>query len=348
MRGSTRAGWFLVLFLFLVAAVACEYAEAKPRSGRSVAPVKGKAKRTLQVRAMTVKKARAAKKRSVHRKYGTGKRSPARLKEPARATAGHALRVTASAAFVIDQETGEVLVGKNAGAVLPIASLTKLMTALVVAESGLPLDETIRITADDVDRIKGSSSRLAIGTVLTRRQALRLALMSSENRAAHALARTYPGGEAAFVNAMNLKAGQLQMHHTRYVEPTGLSSRNRSSARDLALLAKAAYEEPLLRRFSTAPRYRLETKRGPTQYVNSNRLVRSGTWDIGLQKTGYISEAGPCLLMQVRLAGRKLIMVLLDSASKLARVRDAERVRRWLAAKKPPETRKPSGSSSPL
>lgn len=240
-------------------------------------------------------------------------------------------RVSANVAFVVDQETGEVLVRKNARAVLPIASLTKLMTGLVVAEARLPLDQKIRITAADVDRLKGSRSRLRVGTVLTRRQALRLALMASENRAAHALARTYPGGKRAFVRAMNAKARQLGMKQTRYVEPTGLSSRNRSSARDLALLADAAYDKPLLRRYSTSPGYRLKTARGTLQYVNTNRLVRGGDWAIGLQKTGYISEAGQCLLMQARLAGRKLIMVFLDSASKLARLRDAERVRKWLA-----------------
>lgn len=240
-------------------------------------------------------------------------------------------RVSASVAFVMDQDTGEVLLKKNARAVLPIASITKLMTGLVIAEAGLPMEQKIRIAGADVDRLKWSRSRLRVGTVLTRRQALRLALMASENRAAHALARTFPGGEKAFVRAMNLKAERLGMLHTRYVDPTGLSSRNRSSARDLALLADAAYDEPLLREFSTARGYRLETGAGSLQYVNSNRLVRSGRWKIGLQKTGYIAEAGQCVLMQARLAGRKLIMVFLDSASKLARVRDAEKVRRWLA-----------------
>lgn len=245
---------------------------------------------------------------------------------------GRPLDLSADVAFVVDQETGEVLVRKNARAVLPIASLTKLMTGLVIAKAGLPLDERIAITSADVDRVKGSSSRLRVGTNLTRRQALRLALMSSENRAAHALARTYPGGESAFVSAMNIQARQLGMQHTRYVEPTGLSSHNRSSALDLALLTDAAYEEPLLRRFSTAAGYRLPTRHGSVQYVNTNRLVRSGTWKIGLQKTGYISEAGQCLLMQARLAGRKVIMVLLNSAGKLARLRDAERLREWIAA----------------
>jgi D-alanyl-D-alanine endopeptidase (penicillin-binding protein 7) len=240
------------------------------------------------------------------------------------------LRVSASAAYVIDQETGEVLFGKNPQSVQPIASLTKLMTGLIVAEAKLPMDEKITIADEDVDRVKFSSSRLKVGTELTRAQALHLALMSSENRASHALARTYPGGESAFVSAMNVKAKQLGMGHTHYVEPTGLSSANRSSAHDLAILAAAAYEQPLLRRYSTSPGYRLATERGALQYVNSNRLVRSGSWDIGLQKTGYIREAGYTLLMQADFAGRKLIMVFLDSASKISRMRDPERIRQWL------------------
>lgn len=232
-----------------------------------------------------------------------------------------------SVAYVVDQRTGEVLLGKNDDDVRPIASLTKLMTGMVVAEAQLPLDEEITITEDDVDRMKGSSSRLKVGIVLTRREALHLALMSSENRAAHALARTYPGGASAFVAAMNNIAQQLGMDQTRYVEPTGLSSRNRSSARDLALLTVAAYHRPLLREYSTSPGYRLDSLR----YVNTNRLVREADWHIGVQKTGYISEAGQCLLLQARVAGRELVMVFLDSASKFTRIRDAETVRRWLA-----------------
>jgi serine-type D-Ala-D-Ala endopeptidase (penicillin-binding protein 7) len=241
-------------------------------------------------------------------------------------------RITANVAYVVDQQTGEVLLGRNEGLVHPIASLTKLMTGMIIAEAQLPMDEKIVIDDSDVDRLKFSSSRLRVGTELTRGEALHLALMSSENRAAHALARTYPGGESAFVSAMNVKAQQLGMEHTTYVEPTGLSSENQSSAHDLALLTAAAYEQPLLRRFTTSPGYRLATDHGTTQYINTNRLVRAGTWDIGLQKTGYIREAGDCLILQAKLAGRKLIMVFLDSASALARFSDAEHVRAWLRA----------------
>lgn len=236
-----------------------------------------------------------------------------------------------SVAYVVDQETGQVLLGKNDEDVRPIASITKLMTGIIVADAGLPLDERITITSEDVDRLKGSGSRLRVGTELTRRQALHLTLMSSENRAAHALARTYPGGERAFVDAMNNMARKLGMDQTRYVEPTGLSSNNRSSARDLAVLVAAAAERPLLAHYSTSRGYQLATDTGRLRYVNSNPLVRGGEWRIGLQKTGYIREAGQCVVMQAQLAGRELIVVLLDSANKVTRVADAERVRRWLA-----------------
>jgi serine-type D-Ala-D-Ala endopeptidase (penicillin-binding protein 7) len=240
------------------------------------------------------------------------------------------LRVSADMAYVIDQQTGEVLYGKNATEVHPIASLTKLMTGMIIAKAHLPMDESITISDADVDRLKFSSSRLKVGTVLTREQALHLALMSSENRAAHALARTYPGGEGAFVSAMNGMAAQLGMQQTHYVEPTGLSSGNQSTAHDLAVLTAAATQQPLLHRYTTSPGYRLATDKGTLQYVNTNRLVRSGQWDIGIQKTGFINEAGPTMLMQAKLAGRKLIMVFLDSATKVARFTDAERVRAWL------------------
>jgi serine-type D-Ala-D-Ala endopeptidase (penicillin-binding protein 7) len=240
------------------------------------------------------------------------------------------LPIEASVAYVIDQKTHEVLLSRNDDEVRPIASLTKLMTGLIVNDAGLPLGDELTITSDDVDTLKHSSSRLKVGTELTRRQALHLALMSSENRAAHALARTYPGGVSAFVNAMNNKARQLGMDQTQYVDPTGLSSRNRSSARDLAILAAAAYQRPLLRKYSTSPGYQLAVDGGKLRYVNSNGLVRAGQWNIGLQKTGYISEAGQCLLVQTKVDGRNLIMVFLDSATKVTRLRDAEIVRRWI------------------
>jgi len=244
-----------------------------------------------------------------------------------------ALGLHSSVALVVDQETQEVLYSKNNHAVLPIASLTKLMTGLVVAEANLPMDERIRITQADVDTEKGSTSRLAVGTELSRGELMHLSLMSSENRAAHALGRTFPGGMDAFVNRMNQRARALGMKDTRYVEPTGLSSQNQSSASDLAVLAAKAYDEPILRELSTSHGREVSVGRRTLQFNNTNGLVKSPQWDIGLQKTGYISEAGRCLVMQAQVSGRNLIMVFLDSAGKFSRIGDAERVRKWLEQK---------------
>jgi D-alanyl-D-alanine endopeptidase (penicillin-binding protein 7) len=240
------------------------------------------------------------------------------------------LALHSSVALVIDQDTREVLFRKNDKAVLPIASLTKLMTGLIISEAQLPMSEMIAITQADVDTEKGSSSRLAVGTVLSRGDLLHLSLMSSENRAAHALGRSFPGGMDDFVSRMNGRAQALGMSDTRYVEPTGLSSRNQSSANDLATLVAAAYKVPVLRELSTSHGREIEVGRRTLQYNNTNRLVKNANWDIGLQKTGYISEAGQCLVMQAQVSGRKLIMVFLDSAGKLTRIADAERVRRWV------------------
>jgi D-alanyl-D-alanine endopeptidase (penicillin-binding protein 7) len=240
------------------------------------------------------------------------------------------LALKSSVALVIDQDTQEVLLQKNQRAVLPIASLTKLMTGTIISEAKLPMDEMITITQDDVDTEKGSGSRLRVGAALTRAEAMHLALMASENRAAHALGRTYPGGLSAFVSAMNAKARQLGMQATTYVEPTGLSSRNQSSAQDLAILVAAAAIDPMLREYSTSHGAQVAVGKRVLQYNNTNRLVKNPDWDIGLQKTGYISEAGQCLVMQARIAGRKVIIVFLDSAGKLSRLGDAERVRRWV------------------
>ena len=245
-------------------------------------------------------------------------------------SAPDALALKSSVAFVIDQDTKEVLLHKNELAVLPIASLTKLMTGVLISEARLPMDELITISQDDVDTEKGSRSRLTVGTVLSRGELLHLALMSSENRAAHALGRTFPGGIVNFVGLMNIKAGELGMPATSYVEPTGLSSRNQSSARDLATLVNYAYADPMLRTLTTSPGYQVAVGRRTLQFNNTNRLVKSPAWDIGLQKTGYISEAGQCLVMQAKVSGRKLIMVFLDSAGKLSRIGDAERVKRWV------------------
>jgi len=244
-----------------------------------------------------------------------------------------ALGLHSSVALVVDQETQEVLYSKNDHVVLPIASLTKLMTGLVIAEANLPMDERIRITQADVDTEKGSSSRLAVGTVLSRGDLMHLSLMSSENRAAHALGRTFPGGMDLFISRMNQRARSLGMTDTRYVEPTGLSSQNQSSANDLAVLAAKAYNEPMLRELSTSQGREVAVGSRTLQYNNTNGLIKNPQWDIGLQKTGYISEAGRCLVMQAQVAGRKLIMVFLDSTGKFSRMGDAERVRKWLEQK---------------
>lgn len=239
-------------------------------------------------------------------------------------------QIRSAAVLVMDQETGEILLSQNSENVAPIASLTKLMTALVTLEAGLDLDEKIKITNDDIDTLKGTGSRLRVGSVFTRDDLLKLALMSSENRAASALGRSFPGGVSAFVNAMNAKASEIGMLHTRFVEPTGLSSANVSSAEDLAKLVRATHDVPLIREYSTMTRHEVRIKGRPAQFVNTNALVRAGQWDIGLSKTGFIREAGRCLVMQAKFNARSVIIVLLDSFGKYTRVADAKRIRAWL------------------
>jgi D-alanyl-D-alanine endopeptidase (penicillin-binding protein 7) len=231
---------------------------------------------------------------------------------------------------VQDASSGEMLIARNQGAVLPIASITKLMTAMVILDAGLNLAQLVAISDEDYDRVKGTRSRLRPGTVLTRDELLLLALMSSENRAAASLGRTYPGGPDVFVAAMNAKSAVLGMNDTRFVDPTGLSSANVSSAQDLARLVAAAHEYPLIRQYSTRESATVQAFGRPLGYRNTNGLVRSAHWDIGLSKTGYISEAGRCLVMRVRLASREVIVVLLDSWGKLSRVGDANRIKKWL------------------
>jgi serine-type D-Ala-D-Ala endopeptidase (penicillin-binding protein 7) len=240
------------------------------------------------------------------------------------------IALRSSSALVQDAETGEIVYGKNAEAVVPIASITKLMTAMVVLDAGLDLDEKITLSREDAVQMKGSRSRLRSGLTLTRGELLLLALMSSENRAAAALGQNYPGGLEAFVDAMNAKAAALQMDESRFVEPTGLSPANVSTASDLAKMVRAAHEYPLIREFSTKSRATVRASGRALQYGNTNNLVRSSYWEIGLSKTGYISEAGRCLVMQVRLAEKDLIVVLLDSWGKQSRIGDANRLRKWL------------------
>lgn len=248
------------------------------------------------------------------------------------------LDLKSSVALVLDQSTSQVLFEKNSSVALPIASITKLMTSLVVVEAKQNMDEVLEVTNDDVDHEKNSTSRLSVGSQLSRTNMLHIALMSSENRAASALGRNYPGGLPAFVVAMNAKAHALGMSDTHYVEPTGLSSHNVASARDLAKLVVAAHEHPILRQYSTDAKYIVDTGRRSLQYANSNHLVANPGWEIGLQKTGYINEAGRCLVMLAKIEGRPIVMVFLDSKGKQSRLADAGRIRKWLEALKPRAT----------
>lgn len=247
------------------------------------------------------------------------------------------LDLKSSVALVMDQTNSKVLFEKNSNVALPIASITKLMTALVVVEAKQDMNEVLEVGNEDVDHEKNSSSRLRVGSQLSRNDMLHIALMSSENRAASSLGRHYPGGLPAFVLAMNAKAKALGMLDTHYVEPTGLSSQNIASAQDLAKLVIAAHQYPILRQFSTDTKYAVETGLGgrSLQYANSNHLVANPGWEIGLQKTGYINEAGRCLVMQAKIEGRSIVMVFLDSKGKQSRLADAGRIRKWIEAFKP-------------
>ena len=244
------------------------------------------------------------------------------------------IALRSSSALVQDAATGEIVFGKNAETVVPIASITKLMTAIVILDRGLDLEEAVTLSREDAVAMKGSRSRLRTGLTLTRGDLVLLALMASDNRAAAALGVTYPGGLEAFIDAMNAKAAVLDMNDSRFVEPTGLSPANVSTAADLAKLVRAAHEYPLIREYSTKDRATVRVTTGRStrslQYGNTNGLVRSKYWDIELSKTGYISEAGRCLVMHVRLAEKDLIVVLLDSWGKHSRIGDANRIRKWL------------------
>ena len=242
------------------------------------------------------------------------------------------LRLSSANALVLDAAADRQLYAKAADEVTPIASVTKLMTAVVVLDAQQPLDEMIDVDMSDFDYLKGSHSRLRMGSALPRREMLRLALMSSENRAASSLARHYPGGTSAFVGAMNFKAASLGMSHTRYADPTGLSALNVSTANDLAKLVQAAAEYPLIRDFTTTPSHFVEvpTTGQTLGFNNSNALVKNQAWDIQLQKTGYIREAGKCVVMLVNIASKPFVIVLLDSLGKYTRIADAQRIKHWL------------------
>jgi D-alanyl-D-alanine endopeptidase (penicillin-binding protein 7) len=240
--------------------------------------------------------------------------------------------VRSAAVLVMDQETREILYSKNETAVVPIASITKLMTALVTLDANLPLDEEITIGKEDFAIAKGSRarSRLRTGMHLTRSDLLKLALMASENLAAAALGRSYPGGLDAFVEAMNAKAQLIGMSDSRFVEPTGLSAENVSSPADLVRLVEAAGRRPIIREYSTASSHEIKVGKRKVAFHNTNRLVASPSWDIGVQKTGFIRAAGRCLVMQANVAARPLVIVLMDSVGKYTRIADANRLRKWL------------------
>lgn len=240
------------------------------------------------------------------------------------------LAIRSSSALVLDQTTGKPLVEKQADMVVPIASITKLMTAMVVLDARQDLHEVIEITSEDIDHLKGTRSRLAVGTTMTRETAMLLALMSSENRAANALGRHYPGGLPAFVQAMNRKARQLGMFNSRFEEPTGLSSNNVSTANDLARMVMASGAYPEIRIYSTTSSASVEIRGRVQEFSNTNALVRNDNWQIGVSKTGYISEAGRCLVMQAWVADKPVVIVLLDSDGKMTRVGDANRIKRWM------------------
>ena len=254
------------------------------------------------------------------------------------------LQLESTQAVVYDAQTGKVLYAKNPNNTAPIASITKLMTAMVVLDGKQPMDEMLSISKEDIDHLKGTYSRLRIGTRQSRKEMLRLALMASENRAASALGRHYPGGRTAFIAAMNRKAAELKMRHTHFADTTGLSSGNVSSAGDLVLMTQTASRYSLISEFTTTaqrtvsfpqPRYSLD-------FVNTNRLVRGGSWDIELSKTGYTSEAGRCLVMKTRVGNRPLVMVLLNSQGRLTPLGDANRIKRWLEGN--PTARRSGGS----
>lgn len=239
-------------------------------------------------------------------------------------------RLRSGSAAVVDLESGRVLFQKNADEVSPIASITKLMTAMVVLDSAASLGEELEVTREDVDREKYSRSRLPVGSRLTRAEALLVALMASENRAASALARQYPGGMTAFVAAMNAKAAELGLPNTRFEDPTGLSSANVSTASELVTLVSAAHRYPLIREFSTTPSVALQLGKRRVNFGNTNALVKNRLWEISLSKTGYIREAGKCLVMQTWVDGRPVAVVLLDSYGRLTRIGDAKRIRDWM------------------
>lgn len=305
--------------------------KAPPKSSSTAKKAPPKGGKQVATKDTPPKKGAATGKNGKPNKPARGQRvaaASAAMPPPASSVRAEAAALRSSTAYVQDLETSTVLFAKNENVVRPIASISKLMTAVVVVDANLPMDEMLEITDDDVDGLKHTTSRLRVGTKLSRGDMLHLALMSSENRAANALGRHYPGGLPAFVAAMNAKAQSLGMTSTRFIEPTGLSSNNVSSPHDLARLLRAASQRPLIHRYSTDTEYDVEINNRTQTFRNTNLLVRKPDWDIKVSKTGYINEAGECLVMLARINGRDLAIVLLDSQGKLSRIGDAVRIRR--------------------
>lgn len=245
-------------------------------------------------------------------------------------SAQSSLFLESRAAVVINAETGEVLYSKNSDRTMPIASITKLMTSMVVLDAHLPMDEMITISEEDVDNLRHTSSRLAVGTTLPRSEVMLLALMASENRAAAALARTYPGGTQAAVAAMNRKAREIGMTHAQFLDATGLHSENSASPTDLVRMVKTARNYPEIHQFSTTAEHSVYSRGRLLSYHNTNALVKNDTWNIEVSKTGFINEAGKCLVMQARIKSTPVVIVLMDSAGRYTRIGDANRVKKWL------------------
>lgn len=314
---------------------------ASAAEGLTYAPRKPSAARSRRVATSNLKSNTAAYRTPVYRPRAQVRRTKVRRAafKPSAPSLGRsfglhqtpdALALRSSVAYVIDQNTNEALFEKNARVVLPIASISKLMTAMVTLDANLPLTDTLEVSNEDRDFEKGTGSRLSVGSRLSRADMLHIALMSSENRAAAALSRHYPGGRLAFITAMNQKAQALGMKDTHFFDSTGLTSRNVSSARDLAKMVNVAYQYPLIREFSTNAGHHVFTGKKAIQYKSTNALVRNASWEIGLQKTGFIREAGGCLVMQVTIQNRPLIIVLLDSTDEYSRLGDAMRIHTWV------------------
>jgi D-alanyl-D-alanine endopeptidase (penicillin-binding protein 7) len=378
---------FLTLFAFLSGPIlhipeTQAASESKSQSGKSKS-VNDKSKAKAKVKAKAKNKSKAKLKAKSKSKKVSAKSDKKRTKAkqyvqapppPLRALSmmtpetllEQELDLRSSAALVVDQKTGTALYAKNIDVPTAIASITKLMTAMVTLDAGLPMYEEIVVNKEDVDRLKGTGSRVALGTRLTREELLHLALIASENRAASALSRIYPGGRPAFIAAMNRKAKEIGMHDSHFVDSTGLNSGNRATATDLVKMVNAAYRYPAIREISATGSYdvslpgtqvvkvrkngKLRKEYRPVQrhvaFNNTNSLTRSEDWDIGVSKTGYINEAGHCLVMQTKIADQRVIIVLLDSIGKWGRIGDAQRIRNWLEHDSPMAVRKSAGATT--